>query len=237
MLFVLFGKEEIDLRKQMLCPALRNKIDCISKVKEHATELEKCSNCCRNIHFLGIRSGCITAEEFFSTLQEQISIYCDVDSTYKVELKRLHVIIDDFQRIDFCFPFIKESSLFTCALMEICRSHNVDLTILCDKSSERRKEVCALSDNVLCVERDSENVSECRLYIERMIENPCPSSIIRYDISDIYHLFKCDNCIKLNDIAKISYSFIGSMKEYWRQTRNVITNPKHSRFDDSHTEY
>ncbi len=236
-LFVLFGKEEIDLRKQMVCPALRNKIDCISKVKEHATELEKCTHCCRNIHFLGIRSGCITAEEFFSTLQEQISIYCDVDSTYKVELKRLHVIIDDFQRIDFCFPFIKESSLFTCALMEICRSHNVDLTILCDKSSERRKEVCALSDNVLCVERDSENVSECRLYIERMIENPCPSSIIRYDISDIYHLFKCDNCIKLNDIAKISYSFIGSMKEYWRQTRNVITNPKHSRFDDSHTEY
>lgn len=223
-LFVLFDKNEEDIRKQMLCPAIADKIDLGKKYTSDTNKLSTCLNCYKYIHFFRVRSGCITPDEFFSTLLEQISIYCDEDPEYNIEKRRLHIIIDDFQRIDFCFPFIKKSSLFTDALINICHQHNVELTILCDKSGERAREVCTLADNVLCVERNECDINRISIYVERTSIPPYPSTILKYRVENVEDMFSCgsNNLAVDKNRGRISYELLGSMKEYWRQTANVF---------------
>jgi len=222
-LFVLFDKNEEDLRRQMLCPGLYSKVRKCENKETFFAETSSCRECDRFIHFLGLRPGCISAEEFLSVLLEQISIYCDCDAQYGIERRKLHIIIDDYQRIDFSFPFIKNSTLFTCALINICQEHNVELTILCDKSSERAHEVCTLSDNVMCIRRNPDEVNSFSIYAERMVSPPFPSAIIKYDIKDAQNMFVCDNeGLHLKSAAKIRHTFLGSMKGYWRKTENII---------------
>lgn len=229
-LFVLFDKNEEDIRRQMLCPGICSKVGNCSDKKAFDTETAGCRRCNRFIHYLGLRPGCISAEEFLSVLLEQIETYCDRDARYGIERRKLHIIIDDYQRIDFSFPFIKGSSLFTCALINICQEHNVELTILCDKSSERAHEVCTLSDNVVCIRREPEDIDRFSMFVERMTEPPFPSAIIQYDIKNVSDMFVCDNRgLHINDSADITHKFIGSMKEYWRKTENIVT--KNSKAD------
>lgn len=221
-LFVLFDKNEEDIRRIMACPGLGNhqfdknddSCDCRKK---------RCLECYRYIHFFRVRSGCITPEEFFAALLEQINVYCDEDPLYGIERRRLHIIIDDFQRIDFCFPFIRRSSLFTDALINLCHQHNVELSLLCDKSCERAREICTLVDNVICVERNQSDVNRIKIYVERTSIPPFPSAILEYDVSDVQDLFVCKgDSLQLNTDKTPQASIIGSMKEYWRQTQNVI---------------
>lgn len=235
-LFVLFDKNEEDIRKQMLCPAIADKIDLGKKCTNNTNKLSTCLNCYKYIHFFRVRSGCITPDEFLSTLLEQISIYCDEDPEYNIEKRRLHIIIDDFQRIDFCFPFIKKSSLFTDALINICHQHNVELTILCDKSGERAREVCTLADNVLCVERNESDINRISIYVERTSIPPYPSAILKYEVKNVEDMFSCgSNNLEVNEKrGQISYELLGSMKEYWRQTENVhIKNLSKSNSEDN----
>lgn len=125
---------------------------------------------------------------------------------------------------------MKGLSLVTCALINICQEHNVELTILCDKSSERAHEVCTLSDNVVCIRREPEDVDSFSMFVERMAEPPFPSAIIQYSIKNVSDLFVCDNKgLHINDSADITHKFIGSMKEYWRKTEKVVT--KNSKAD------
>lgn len=233
-LFVLFDKNEEDIRKQMLCPAIADKVELGKKCSNDTNKLNTCRNCYKYIHFFRVRSGCITPDEFFSTLLEQISIYCDEDPVYGIEKRRLHIIIDDFQRIDFCFPFIKTSSLFTDALINICHQHNVELTILCDKSGERAREICTLADNVLCVERNADDINNIAIYVERTSIPPYPSSIIKFSIENVAQMFSCNNeNLKLNtDRGMITIELLGSMKEYWRQTENVYIKERQKRAND-----
>lgn len=235
-LFVLFDKNEEDIRKQMLCPAIADKIDLGKKYTNNTNKLSTCLNCYKYIHFFRVRSGCITPDEFLSTLLEQISIYCDEDPVYNIEKRRLHIIIDDFQRIDFCFPFIKKSSLFTDALINICHQHNVELTILCDKSGERAREVCTLADNVLCVERNEGDINRISIYVERTSIPPYPSAILKYQVENVKDMFSCgSNNLEVDENrGKISHELLGSMKEYWRQTENVhIKNLSKSNSEDN----
>lgn len=221
-LFVLFDKNEEDIRKQMVCPAINQRVKLGERIKKGSNKFDPCLRCYKYIHFFRVRTGCITSEEFFSSLLEQISLYCDEDPIYGIERRRLHIIIDDFQRIDFCFPFIRTSTLFTAALINICHNHNVELSILCDKSGERAREVCTLADNVICIERNQSDIKSISLYIERFSSPPFPSAILKYKIPDMENLFSCSKKnLNLNDKG-ISAEVIGSMKEYWRQTENVI---------------
>lgn len=224
-LFVFFDKNEDDLRKQMLCPAIGDRVALGEKIDKCSNELTPCLKCYRYIHSLRVRSGCITPEEFFSMLLEQIAIYCDEDPIHGLERRRLHIIIDDFQRIDFCFPFIRSSSLFTDALINICHEHNVELTILCDKSGERAREVCTLADNVLCIERNENDINNIAIYVERTSQPPFPSAILKYDVTDVENMFTCSTNLKIrfefDGKSIIEHKVIGSMKEYWRQTENI----------------
>lgn len=234
-LFVLFDKNEEDLRRQMVCPGMIGKAKIYSNGEEK-WDCGECLLCYRYIHFFRIRSGCISPEEFFATLLDQISIYCDEEPRYGIERRRLHIVIDDFQRIDFCFPFIKSSSLFTDALINLCHMHNVDLTILCDKSGERAREVCTLADNVICVERNEKDINSISLFIERTSYPPYPSAILKYRINNVENMFTCSS-ENLNidfDSGEITSMLLGSMKEYWRQTENISIKKSNSRINPNH---
>lgn len=104
-LFVLFDKDEVDMRKHLKCPVLTRKREsgeCMSISKE-------CYECHQYLHFFPIRMGCISAEEFFSSLDKYIRLYTEGN---KMPKKKFHIVIDDLQRIVYGFPFLKQTSLF-----------------------------------------------------------------------------------------------------------------------------
>lgn len=226
-LFILFDKNEMDLRRHMVCPAYHGKCK---------RNLNKCIDCAKFIHTYDVRMGCISAEEFFSILLDQISFFCAPAKKTGVETKYFQIVIDDIQKIDFSFPFLKSTNLFLSALLAICNNHNVKLTILCDKSASLTHEVCSLVDNVVAIRRDCNNVYDFELNIERDYNNIVPSRITQFTIKDILHLFSCDGSNMVIDSIittscedgsthtnkRITGKEIGSMKEYWRQTINHI---------------
>lgn len=219
-LILLLDKDPEEMRKKVLCPAMACKL---AKTNNGKCE---CLQCYKRISFLSINPGCITPEEFFSMLLDHIRVYTGEYNRPDEPRRRLHIVIDDYHRIDFCFPFLSTSSLFTTALISLCQTHNTGLTILCDKSSKRVREVCTLSDNVLCVERE-ENQEPHRLtvYAERMGDAPHTSAIVKYDIENIVGLMQCDHgTLSLSCNVELHPKEVCSMKEYWRQTYNVINH-------------
>ena len=217
-LIVLFGKNDDTLRKQLICPALQRaacaeKSDVIKTAVHNGCfpwlENEKdkeeyifnqnvyrvCSACDKYIHFFRIRMGCIAAEEIFFRLEEQIRTYSNEDPETGIEKMRLHIIIDDLQRTDFGFPFIGDTSLFTGALINLCHEHKAELTILCDKHSTRTKEVSALADNVVVMNRNKNDIDSVSMYIEKCVEFPAPGAVMEFKINDVLNLFQC-SCIR-----------------------------------------
>lgn len=196
---------------------------------------ECCHQCYKYFHFLNVRMGCISSDELFSVLRQQIDTpYTDGTTQKKVR----RIVIDDLQKIDYSFPFIKDEHLFLTALVTLCRENNVELQILCDKKAGLTKELCSLADNVICIQRDEDAINKIALYIERFAEHISPSEIMKYEIENVSELFICkDGDIRLNakfnhdtpnkqddteiaktsDMAYIKYKHIGSMKKYWRK--------------------
>lgn len=225
-LFFLFDKNELDMRQHMVCPAY-NKSGC----RKH---MESCKKCCKHIHTYDVRMGCISAEEFFAILLDQINYYCSPTKNTRTETKCVHIVIDDLQKIDFSFPFIRYNELFLSALLAICHSHNVKLTVLCDKSASLTHEASSLFDTVIDIRRNIDNIYDIELSVERGGDEYIPSRIIEYKVSDILHLFSCDGKkMSLDDCCdnpgneaaaaksrRIEARPIGSMKEYWRKTVN-----------------
>lgn len=226
-LILLLDKDPEEMRKKMLCPAMSNKFKLKSSTDEcEKGDMTKCLGCYNNISFLNVNSGCITPEEFFSMLLDHIKVYTGFYSRSDLPRRRLHIVFDDYHRIDFSFPFLKSSSLFTTALISLCQTHNTGLTILCDKNSNRVREVCALSDNVLCVERDEADVPhKITVFAERIGDAPYTSAILKYSIANALELMECndtsENRFHLRKDADIDAKPVGSMKEYWRQTYNI----------------
>ena len=214
-LYVLMGKNKDLMLKRIRCPWFNSGGN--NKCKGN------CANCYEKIHFLPLRGGCRTAEEFFSILLEQIrfyKLYKEVEE-YKENKRILHIVLDDIQRIDYSFPFLRKNSLFLNTLTTLCRECFVDLTILCDKRAERVKELCSLSDNIICIRREENDLKECKLFVERSVYSKKDSQIIKAKVADINKLFSINND-KLSFDGKYYRTYeIGSMKEYWRKTVNV----------------
>lgn len=228
-LIVLLDKDPEEMRRKVICPAMAHGFCPSNGMKPDDYLREKCKKCYDNITFLNINPGCITPEEFFSMLLDHIKVYTDYDNKPCKSKRKLHIVIDDYHRIDFCFPFFSSSKLFTTALISLCQTHNTGLTILCDKSSKRVREVCSLSDNVLCVRREEGDVPhKIHVYAERMGDAPYMSAIIRYDIDNVLDLMRCkDGVMSWNNDMNFESQIIGSMKEYWRETDNIISKPDH----------
>lgn len=194
--------------------------------------MRECHECYRYIHFFGIRMGCISAEEFFAVLKQQIEVPFresggDTISKFK------HIIIDDLQKIDYCFPFLKHTPLFLTAMIAFCRDLHIELKILCDKHAQLARELCSLADNVLCVRRSEKDADNMTLYLERMADHVAPSEIFRFEINQVGDLFRCDKDVfDLGEKADLEVKRIGSMKEYWRNTINVIHRQIDNREED-----
>lgn len=161
---------------------------------------ECCLRCYKYIHFLNVRMGCISADELYSVLKQQINVpYFDGINQKKVS----RIVIDDLQKIDYSFPLLKDEHLFLTALVTLCRENDVELQILCDKKAGLTKELCSLADNVVCINRDKADTNSIVLYLERFAEHISPSEIIQYNIDNISELFKCDGAdIRLDAIVR-----------------------------------
>ena len=230
-LVLLFDKDINSIRKQMLCPYLSHCCKDKEDLKSKNIDLKECENCYKYIHFFGVRMGCISAEELFAVLEQQLYLAEKAGHTIK------HLIVDDLQKIDYSFPFLKKTSLFLSTMVEFCRVKDIALTILCDKKASLVHELCTLADNVVCIKRDSnkddtsgdKQHKNCSLYLERNAYQKNPSEIIRYDIEDITTLFKCERECEKHDKKILSLQYdnnvkaeiISTMKEFWRQTVNI----------------
>ncbi len=183
-LFFLFDKNELDMRTRMVCPAFYG--------KDTDKRLAQCRKCDKFIHTYNMRMGCISPNEFFTILQEQISFYCKTSERTGNEHTWMHIVLDDIQKIQFSFPFLRNTRLFLSALTDICRQNKVRLTILCDKNSELTQEVSSIADNVIAIRRNEEDLYRVEFNIERRLHEKIPSRIVRLDIRDILHLFRCE---------------------------------------------
>ncbi len=184
-LFFLFDKNELDMRTRMVCPAFYG--------EDTDKRLAQCKECDRFIHTYNMRMGCISPNEFFTILQEQISFYCKTSDRTGNEHTWMHIVLDDIQKIQFSFPFLQNTKLFLSALTDICRQNKVRLTILCDKNSELTREISSIADNVIAIRRNEEDIYRVEFNIERRHHEKIPSRIVRLDIRDILHLFRCEN--------------------------------------------
>lgn len=239
-LVLLFDKDVSDMLRHMVCPGFDENMPCKADIG-HTKFYEcsgcnlncklnrKCTKCYEYIHFFGVRMGCISAEELFAVLERQIEVQ------FKDGKKITHIIIDDLQKIDYSFPFLRKTPLFLSAMITFCRERNIELTILCDKKARLVNELCSLADNVLCMRRD--DLKETLLYVERNVNNRTPSEIWEIKIPDMDKFFTCksDNdfgVLKVDSNGPVKYEFkqIASMKEYWRKANNVyikneVVNP------------
>ena len=160
-IFVLFDKNDADMRRRLRCPSFMpyedgtsrwncptNNTNCIQcdKFTQNDCSIKECYKCYEFIHFFQVRMGCISAEEFFDALLKQIHRFADVEKR-----QPCHIVIDDLQKIDYSFPFLKKTPLFLSTLVTLCRQNYAELKIICDKRASLVGEFCSLSVYVLCI--------------------------------------------------------------------------------------
>lgn len=191
-LYILFNKDTQSMIKKLLCPAVvYNKKSNLYKCKlshsfcEDCTEkckIKRCLSCYDNIHFKNIRMGYISSDEFFYYLIKQIELLKN-----KREIKR--IVLDDIHVVDYSFPLLKKDDLFLTTFIAICKQYKIDLIVLCDKFATKTQELRTIADNVVCTERNKDNVV---INIERFCGYSEPSHIFGYSIRNIKELFYCD---------------------------------------------
>ncbi len=171
-LFLLLNKDDKIARRRLLCPARRNKC-----------KQTDCRTCYNYLHFMNILMGCITPEQILFYLIRQIK--CKYPDG---EIRR--IIVDDLQVIDYCFPLLKQDTLFLPALIDECRNRGIALYFLCDKHAKLVQSLRSLADNVICTERTPNG--GMKIYVERYAGyNTRHSKIFAGQISQMEDLFEC----------------------------------------------
>lgn len=223
-LFLTFDRPSSNLLQQMQCPALMNKLDkqnpipCVKEVVDKKygekeivysnvgggvcsplctfeCKLKECKTCYDYLHTFNINMGCISADEFLHFLKEQFDIY------FKEGNGINRIIIDDLQKIDFCFPLLKSNSLFLAALKNFCYKRGVDLIVLCDEKAGLVEHLKSLSENVICMEQDFQKQSDnpanhtygrAKVQILKFSGNILPSQVFEAKCDKIQDIFVCD---------------------------------------------
>ena len=200
-LILMLNKDERMIRRRLGCPARINRDRCDNR----------CENCYSFIHFMNIMMGCITPEEFIYYLQLQLDTPFQDGKTIK------RIIIDDLQILDYCFPLLKNNSLFISALAMLCRERDITLHILCDKNGESVQALRAIADNIICTDRDESG--KLLVYVERFAGyHNSPSKIYCGKVCSVSQLFECydrrNTCFHINNGA-IEEIMIPSMDGFW----------------------
>lgn len=189
-LFLLLNKEDSMIRRRLACPA---------RIKKDEV-CEECKKCYSYLHFMSISMGNITPDELIFFLNKQLEI------GFKDGKKVTRVIMDDLEIIDYCFPFLRNSQLFLSALAAVCREKNISLYILCDKQGELVKELRAVSDNAICMERDKKG--KLLVYIDKFAGyNNTPSKIYCGKIATVKDLFICYDMMNEMEHLTTYFSF------------------------------
>jgi len=219
-LYVLLDQEYNNLRKSMVCPTWEFRHSTSGKAPKNFLEhnsngepgLPPCHKCYSYIHFWNLRMGNITPDEFYFFFIQQLEAIKGIGQ----------VIIDDIRKIEFSFPLLKRDILFLTTLISICKDYDVNLLILCDKSSAFVHELRSLADNVICTEvvcPEHKKEKETRIYLEKYAGYNAPSHIFACRIKKMEDLFYCES---LN--GKLSYHLnenrvenmnVFNMDEYW----------------------
>lgn len=234
-LFLTFDRLSSNLLQQMQCPALINKengLPCVETAPNNRKEgqiqykdlsascssncsydnclLKSCKKCYDFLHAFNINMGCISSDELLYYLEEQLEIYFDEKGS---RIKR--IIFDDLQKVDFCFPLLRDNGLFFAALKSFCQKRGIDLIVLCDKKAELVNELISLSENVIYVNREN-NPHEVSILIEKLAGNIRPSQIFKIKTKNIYTLFSCDfsDC-SISESEQLEIEEIGTMINYW----------------------
>lgn len=240
-LFLTFDRLIDNLRDHIMCPAWNTlgekmNVPCFndlsdSKVSKNYTDeysctancfrhckLSECNRCYSNMHSFNINMGCISTDELLHYLNEQLDIYFNKDAHQKIR----RIIIDDLQKIDYSFPFLKGNDLFLSAIKNYCQQKCIDLIILCDKNAGLARCLRSLADNVICMERNEEAKS-LSIYIEKFSGITPPSHILKEGImvdktqegKSIYDIFECrkSSCV----IEFESNATPTSFKDFWKE--------------------
>lgn len=209
-LIILFDRNEFDMRQRIV--SLSKKIGCNNK------------DCHKHIHFWGVRMGCISPSELLFFINKLL--YDEYDYKNK---KIRNIIVDDLQKIDYSFPLLKNEPLFLSALVTLCKDKNVGLQILCDKRASLATQLCALSDEILCFQREKEDENKVTVYVPQSPEFSGICEIYEYCFQDMDSLFICrqqeqqeqQRKITINPDSVITNRKIGSMKDYWRKSITI----------------
>lgn len=212
-LYILLDKDDNIILKKMICPA--------TIFRDPQTILQgrcdSCLNCYKCIHFKEIRMGCISTDEFFYYLIQQLRMSNNGNN----KGERIHrIVLDDLQKIEYCFPMIDHDSLFLPGLVSICKDYAVDLFVLCDKSSSKVDTLRANADNVICTERTPDY--DLNIYVERYVGYSSPSHIWGCHVNNVKDLFCCDirsdgyKGYRLNEKNIVEFP-VYSMEKYWER--------------------
>lgn len=220
---ILLDKENAIMLRKTTCPVLA--FDTLNESGHQGASFEdrtqgrhqltECRKCYDYFHFMDIRMGCISSDEFFYYLIKQLEVPIKVGDDNSKKISR--IVIDDLQKIDYSFPMLKNNPLFLTTLTAICKDHNVDLFILCDKDSEFAQELRAQADNVICTKRSHDN--KMTFYIERYSGYNNPSRIFACSVKQIGKLFQCSTKNGKNKICfdenKIDGIESVCMNDFW----------------------
>lgn len=238
-LFLTFDRLIDNLRDHILCPAwdtlekmnvpcyddlLDSKNDkiytdeysCTANCSRHC-KLSECNRCYSKLHSFNINMGCISTDELLHYLNEQLDICFNKDANQKIG----RIIIDDLQKIDYSFPFLKGNDLFLSAIKNYCQQKCIDLIILCDKNAGLARCLRSLADNVICMKQDEEAKS-LSIYIEKFSGITLPSHILNEGImvdtskgKSIYDIFQCQESSCLIEFEPNATPI--SFKDFWKE--------------------
>ena len=204
---ILLDKDDQIMNQKMLCPAHIYNSNMLRLAEDR---ISLCAGCYKNVHVSNIRMGCISPDEFFFYLIKQIEV-----SRKHAPISR--IVIDDVQKIEFCFPILYNDGLFLTTLISICKDYQIDLFMLCDKKSKLVNALRAQADNVICTERTE--AKQLNIYIERYAESTTYSRLWKCKIEQPLKLFYCDivgtdRKFYLNE-RNVTNEEIFSMEDYW----------------------
>ena len=206
-LYILLDKDHDIMLRRMICPAYV----CKGRTENVMESAGVCNDCYNYIHFTNIRMGCISSNEFFYYLIKQIKISRESDNHIS------RIVIDDLQKIEFCFPMLYYDTLFLTTLISICKDYNVDLYMLCDKSSSLIPALRAQADNVICTKKTG--IDKFSIYIERYAGYSTPSRMWKCNVNKASGMFYCDAVNSRRQLCMderfIENGELDSVDEYW----------------------
>ena len=157
----------------------------IDKVRRDANiSISSATDLYKRLYIWEVRMGCISPEELLYFINEVINIRQKEntenreteDSKDNKDASRdkypLSLYIADMSAIDYCFPMLRNESLFIPTLSILCRERHTSLTLVCNKHFSLVDSICSVSDNLLCLTREPSPSSPDLLIADNITNNP-----------------------------------------------------------------